>query len=169
MPLIASLLATQMLSATQNAPTAIVAQTKLGTAISSYIMSNAVVNFAWVGFSPPPTSLPDPVVIATGKIITMPIILTPTPAPGTAALSLQISSGIMAGIYAVDPPFSCATGSMVGFPPIVINVAMMTDRVAIFNKMAQQIVTGILSFIPTIPCAGSHLTFTGTATPTGII
>lgn len=172
MALIPSALASDMKSSTLNAPDSHIALMALSNSISSYIMNNAQVMFAWVGIGPPPTSAPDPAVVATGKISGVVINITPsmatTQAQALPMLALQIRTGVSSGIYTVDSPWSCSPGSLIAIPPLTISITG-TNRDAAFLMFATQICTWIQGFIPPIPCSGTHAAFTGVATPTAIL
>lgn len=172
MALIPSALANDMKKATLNAPDSHIALMKLSNAISSYIMDNAQVMFAWVGVGPPPAAAPDPAVVATGKISGIVINISPSmataQAPALLALATQIRLGVSVGIYTVDSPWSCSPGSMIAIPPLSLSISG-TSRDAAFLQFATQICTWIKSFVPPIPCSGAHAAFTGVATPTAIL
>jgi len=172
MPMIAPALAAKMLSATEQAPSAAIAMSALGTEISNYIMDNAIVMFAWAGIGPPPAFLPDPTVVATGKIKGVTIVLTPSgisnQSSALAMLGMQIWSGVFSAIYMVDSPWTCSPGVMM-IPPMPPLTISGNNRQAAFNMMATQICTWITSWIPTIPCVGTHTIFTGIATPVKIM
>lgn len=165
MALVASALASKMLDATEMATDGALAMSKLGIAISEYVIANAVINFSFTGVSPAPATITTP---ATGKFTNMVIQLTQV-AGGFPQFNLLLGTGIMTGIYLPDSPFSCSPGSMIGFPITTVGYSGETDRKVMYNNMAKTIVSDITKFVPTVPCAGTYGAFVGTCTPTGII
>ena len=176
--LIPTALASDMIDATEGAVDGHIAMMKLGNAISSYIMKNAMIMFGWVGiFTPPPPAppIPDAIIIATGKIQGIMISLTQSGATAQPAalmaLATQIRTGVAMGLYMPDAPWSCSPGSMATIPPLSLSLAG-NNRQMVFLSLATQICTWIQTFIPTVPCAGTHtvgVPYIGTATPTVIL
>jgi hypothetical protein len=174
MPLAINDLQTELMNSTLNQPNAQVAMKKMGDAISSYIMANALVNFSWVGVRPPPPPPPepDPITVAVGKITGIVITLTPsmmTSAPQAMAfMANQIRTGVAMGTYMPDPPWSTSPGNLLTIPPLTLTPAGVAERSACFLHMATEIITWITGFVPTVVCSGSHTVYIGTATPVSI-
>jgi len=161
--LVASDLKDAMLASTEQKTDAISANLALGNSISTYLITNTVINFSFSGVNPVPSTITVP---ATGKITLMPIVLVPS-IGAIPAMNIAIGLGIMAGIYIPDAPFVCSPGSMLGFPPTTI-VVSGSSRDDAYQMMADAIVKDMTSFVPTVPCAGNYGAYVGACTPTGI-
>lgn len=173
MPLVAPALAKEMLKATNKCTSATVAQKKLGDAISKYIMQNAIVTFAWVAVKPvPPPPVPDPVVIATGKISGIKIMLKPDksskPGKGLITMGMQIQMGCAKGMYKPNAPWATSPGMLSSIPPLKLSLSRLPSREATMLKLATQIVVWMTSYVPSIPCSGVRGPYIGVATPTKI-
>ena len=163
MALNANILAQRMMASTQGMTNGVIALQKLGQAIAKYLIEATVVQFIYIGYDPKGRPY---VGKAKGKIKSMVIVLTQNRG-GMPILNIQLGQGIMTGIYTPNPPYMCAPGSMVGFPPttITIHTSRLKSREAAYKKMAQQIVNNVKTFVPSVPCPGQYKKYTGVATP----
>jgi len=171
MPVNPAKLAKEMIAATEQAPSAVVGMAKLGKAIGAHIVKNSIITFAWTAVDTKIPFLPDPTVIATGKIKACPIILTPSMLPSREAtfamMSMQVTAGAVVAPYMVNSPWVCSPGVLM-IKPIKIFVVGQTREDSMLH-LATQICVWLTSWIPPIPCVGMRTTYAGVAVPTKIL
>ncbi len=176
MALVSSALKSDMLAATLDKDPAAAAMIDLGTAIADYIKANALVNFAWIATNPGPPPVPDPVVTATGEIVTLSFSLTPSGATeqpaAITALQGELIIGMTAALYNITQSgFSTSPGAMASSPSLAtLSISLSgDDRDIAFQQLADNIVTWVKAQVPTAPCAGSHGAFIGAGTVVTIL
>jgi len=174
MPLIASELKDNLISELNGVDNANDALSLLGDTISTYIVENALINFAWVAANPSGT--PDPVVVAQGEIVSLQITLTPSLADNSAQafthLIAEVTTSFALGTYNItDDGFVTSPGSLSTSPSIgvfSINVDADNQEDALL-QLAQAFITYIQNQIPTAPCSGVRIgIYTGTGTVVSI-
>jgi hypothetical protein len=159
--LIAEDLKSEMLSATENLEDASLALTALGEAISLYFINNAEFSFSWNGITPGSPPVVDPVVSASGGIISLVITLTASgadfPGGGLAQLGSEIQAGVASGQFNVtDPGFALSPGVMVDIPPLSLSLGGEDIREDAFASLADQIINWLTGYVPAAILLGSH-------------
>lgn len=169
MPVNAQKLCQEMLAATNRATNAYVAQKKLGKAIEKHLLTNTIVSFTWTGVSTILPFEPDPMMAGTGKVTGIVINLIPDfsnkPMKPLITMANQIRAGVMAGLYNINPPWACSPGSLISIPPLKLSLSRVSSREQAMLKMATEIVTWYIGYVPSIPCAGMRTKYVGVATP----
>lgn len=154
-------------------PTSAQAFSQLGAAIASYIITNTVVNFAWVGALAAPPNTPDPAVVATGEFVSMSFSLSPSNVPNQAgalsALATQLMAGMATATYNITQSGFTTSAALISTAlPLVLTVTGPTRELALL-QMATQIITWVKTHVPTAPCSGSHAPYVGSGTATTIL
>ncbi len=151
---------------------------KIGTAVQDYVIENTEILFSWIALGPPPASAPDPMVVAKGGFDMLEIKFDTFKASefetGDDAFNViaqdLILSFTTATYNVTDAGFSTAP-QVFGSSPNIANLQLAPEggnKDAAFGIWADKIITYIKSQVLTVPCAGSHGAFTGTATVTTI-
>lgn len=167
MALQASGLKSAIMSATAGLTDSAVAQTALGNAIASYILSNAEISYSWMGaILPSPPNTPDPVTTAKGEFLTLVISCTPSgadnPADALSHLKSQIQAGFAGATHAItDPGFVVSPGAVGAVSSPSVSVPVTNDRDAAMDGLAGSIIDWVKTLVPIGTCAGSHLPYTG--------
>lgn len=145
-----------------------IANTTLANAISSYVMSNAEVMYAWSAVSPPPASTPDPMVIIKATV-TGSLTLTPSGATTAEAANLAFSNTLNTGFATwtvVWPPGFALTPAFL-IPTISITPSQATDMNSAWLAVCTQIIAGLVAATPA--ASGAHGSYTGAASFTKIL
>lgn len=145
------------------------ANQQVADAIKNYVITNAVVNFAWAATLGP---TPDPVTTATGKIVSFPLVLAPSGITVYPASVNQLATDITAkwllATYNITAPgFTCSPGTVSAAPPLTLTITGNTQAAAML-PFATQLLNWIKSQTPAAPCAGSHGPYTGSGTVVSI-
>jgi hypothetical protein len=172
---LASLLKTNLAAATDAATS----NTILSNTLSSYLLTNTIFNFSWIGALPAPPFTPDPIIIATGTFTTLTITITPsgaTTAPlAQAAVKNQIITGMTSAIYNITTlGFACTPAPMsssatLSTLDLSLTVTPVGDTAMI--EMCTKIIDWVKQLAPAGTCAGTHTTppaYTGVGTVTTI-
>jgi len=166
MALVIEDLAEAMKAGTYLQPSASAAVSGLGQAIATYIKDNAEIEFSWSATNA--VGAPDPTTTAMGEIIVLEFVMSPSMATDQAsalqALDTQFITGMMAATYNItDSGFSTSPGNMSSSPQISTLQLNITgdNRDTAFNKFASDIIDWVTSQVPTIPCGGSHGSYSG--------
>jgi hypothetical protein len=145
----------------------------LGDTISSYLLANTVFSFAWAATLPP---TPDPVVVASGKFISLVITISPSGATNAVAaneaLKNQIVSGMSSATYnIVGTGFTTVPASMSSsatLDNLDLSPSGETDgSLAMINK-CQKIIDWVKQLAPTAPVTGTHNPYSGSGTVVSI-
>lgn len=147
----------------------VIANQQVADAIKNYVISNAVVNFAWVATLGPAS---DPVTTAVGSIVAFPLTLTPsgiTVYPASVNdLGTKITAKWLLATYNITAPgFACAPSPVSAAPPLALTITGNTQATAM-TLFATQLINWIKSQTPSAPCSGSHGPYTGAGTVASI-
>lgn len=145
----------------------------LGDTIASYILENNEVLFSWVATDP--EQLPDPTIVANGKLQNITFTLTPsglsTQATAIPYLEGEFIAGLSASTYIItDSGFSVSPGATSSSPTITtLNLIVSgTERQEVLLQFASKIINWVKAQVPTAPCSGSHGKYVGAGTVTSI-
>jgi len=152
----------RIIAATQGQINAASALSSMGIAIATYILQNAEFLFVWTATNP--KGDPDPKIKGTGKFISVVITLSPslanTPGVGVNFLANQITTGMRAAVYKLNPPWNTASGVCSDIPPLTLSITG-NSRDAAMLMMATQICNWLTAYKPSIPDVGARGAFTG--------
>lgn len=164
-------MATKIISDMNTSPipnTALLANARLANSIKEYLVSNAIVTYSWAGFTPPPSSTPDPVLTFTAKFSTITGALLPSSDFSTFVLSLSnfLKTSV---IVPNDSTFLMSPMTLNPAGSIILSQSGLSTFEDSINHLCVNIISAIkTTFINTIPVAGSHLSYVGTAIMTSI-
>ena len=168
MAMVANAMASSIISEVQGCTDPVDANNKFYKALCNYVEANAQVFYSWVAFSPPPASLPDPMVVIQATIKTSGS-LSPsgetTPEGAMARFSADLNKN--AASWQISWPTGFSLIPALVIPTITITPSMADNQQDAWVSVCSQIISGLKLATPT--AAGSHSSFTGTATFTQLI
>lgn len=165
MSLVVNDLKAVMLAATYGHTNYTTPLTQLGNAIRDYIIANAVLTFKWKA-----TNTVDPYdtenQTPSGKILTCPIVLTPSqatvPVNGLVYLATEIVAGIRAGTFNItEGGYSTTAQLLSDCPDFTLTIDGTNSRDSAFNQLATQIVAQLTAYQPGTSVSGTHGTYKG--------
>jgi len=167
MALVPATLRDNIKSALLNKDNATDALSTLASTCHDYIKANAEVSFDWSAVSS--TSVPDPVLTATGKIITLVFTLTPSMVTSQPVamntLKTQLIAGLTLGTYNITQTGFVTTPALMSTSPslslLTLNITGNDPDTALL-QLATGIIDWVKAQVPTAPCTGARiLTYTG--------
>lgn len=161
----AGTLADKMKNAVAGKTDAVDALAALSSAISEYIVENAVINFSWIAVNPV-GGAPDPITSAAGSFTSMPIVLTPSGVTdyeqSQAQFSSQCDSGFSASQYNITDAGFSTTPAVAGTSiPLTLSIPETNSYDEAMSALASNIVDWIKQQVPTIPVSGTHGVYVG--------
>ena len=147
----------------------------MGNTISEYVMNNAELVFSWVAVGPPPASVPDPVVVAQGKVTFLNVNIIPSGLTDSVLanqdLALQISTTTkLTGLFNIDNTpenlFVTAPGSMSSMIDLILVPSGISDPDLAALDLCTKIVNWFKTNLYAIPVTGIRA---GVYTGTGLI
>ena len=148
---------------------------RMGNTISEYVMDNAELVFSWVAVGPPPSSVPDPVIVAQGKVTFLNVMITPSgltnPTLANQDLALQISTTTKStGLFNINNTpenlFVTTPGSMSSMIDLILTPSGISDPDLAILDLCTKILNWFKTNTYTIPVTGTRA---GVYTGTGLI
>ena len=153
-----------IISRTQGLDTPAGALSAISGAISDYLNQNILVTFSWTAVNPDGQT--DPVSTATGMVSGILVNITPTGLSQASQVKTwfdtAVALGIKLGTYTITQPgFAVSVGTMLDLPPLSLSREGNSRDDAVL-VLAQSIVDAVKAYVPAVPVAGTHGSYTGT-------
>jgi hypothetical protein len=148
----------------------------LASTCHDYIKSNTLITFAWTAALPNPPNTPDPVIVATGEIVSLTFTLTPSMATSQPVamntLKTQLIAGLTLGTYNITQSGFATTPALMSTSPslslLTLNINGSDQDTALL-QLATGIIDWVKAQVPSGPCSGNHAAYVGAGLVTSIV